>query len=73
MVAGAFGWFEPYMGAVSNAAHDTGNRPHGVASLPDDLSKEQLAAVPVLESGDSLVIEELTDAEADAFAAALDH
>lgn len=58
------------MGAVSDAAHDAGDAPLGVASLPDDLTEEQLAAIPVLESVDSLVIEELSDAEADAFAAA---
>ena len=61
------------MGTVSDAAHDTGNAPLGVSSLPNDLTEEQLAAIPVLKSVDSLVIEELSDAEADAFAAALDH
>jgi len=61
------------MEAVSDAAHETGNSPLGVASLPEDLTEEQLAAIPILESVDSLVIEELSEAEADAFAAALDH
>ena len=44
----------------------------GVSSLRDDLTEEQFAAIPVLESVDSFVIEELSDGEADAFAAALD-
>lgn len=56
----------PVVGVMSGA-------PWGFSSLPDDLTEEQLAAIPVLVSVDSLVIEELSDAEADAFAAALDY
>jgi hypothetical protein len=40
--------------------------------LPADLTRDQLDAAPVLDSIDCLLIEELTEAEDDAFAAALE-
>lgn len=57
---------------VSDAAHRPDEPPHGTSRLPSDLTDAQLAAAPVLWSIDSLVIEELSDDEDDAFAAALD-
>lgn len=45
--------------------------PHGTALLPSDLTDEQLAAAPVLASVDALLIEELSEDEDEAFAAAL--
>jgi hypothetical protein len=39
--------------------------------LPSDLTDEQLAAAPVLASADTLFIEELSEEEDEAFAAAL--
>jgi len=43
-----------------------------IAPLPSDLTDEQLAAAPVLASIDALLIEELSEDEDEAFAAALD-
>lgn len=43
----------------------------GTSLLPRDLSAEQLAAAPTLATTDALLIEELTDLEDEAFAAAL--
>jgi hypothetical protein len=40
--------------------------------LPGDLTDDQLAAAPVLASADALLIEDLSEDEDDAFAAALD-
>jgi len=40
--------------------------------LPDDLTEEQLDAAPVLASIDTLLLEDLSEDEDDAFAAALD-
>ena len=45
---------------------------HGTSLLPSDLTDGQLAAVPVLDSVDSLLIEDLSEDEDDAFAAALE-
>jgi hypothetical protein len=59
------------MTSVSHAASDRDGPPYGTAWLPPDLTEEQLAAAPVLASVDALVIEELTEDEDDAFAAAL--
>jgi hypothetical protein len=56
---------------VSDAADRGDGAPEGTAPLPSDLSDAQLDAAPVLTSVDALVIEELTDEEDDAFAAAL--
>jgi hypothetical protein len=56
---------------VSDAArHD--EPPVGALLLPSDRTEEQLAGAPVLDSVDSLLIEDLSDAEDDAFAAAVD-
>ena len=57
---------------VSDAAHPEDEAPHGTGLLPSDLTEDQLAAAPVLASIDTLLIEELSDDEDDAFAAALD-
>ncbi len=40
--------------------------------LPDDLTQDQLASARALESLDALLVDDLTDDEDDAFAAALD-
>lgn len=48
------------------------NDGRGTRALSPDLSDEQLRSAPVLGSVDDLLIDELTDAEDDAFAAALD-
>lgn len=57
---------------MSDAArHSHGTAP-GTALLPADLTADQLASAPVLPSLDTLLIDDLTDDEDDAFAAALD-
>jgi hypothetical protein len=56
---------------VSDAAHDHDDAAHGTSLLPSDLTEDQLAAAPVLASIDALVIEELSEDEDNAFAAAL--
>ena len=56
---------------VSDAADRHDDAPHGTALLPNDLTDEQLAAAPVLASIDALLIEELSEDEDEAFAAAL--
>jgi hypothetical protein len=62
------------MVSVSDAAdhqdHDH-TVPHGTDRLPRDLTDAQLDAAPVLASIDALLVDDLTDAEDDAFAAAL--
>ena len=60
------------MVGVSDAADRQPESPHGTALLPRDLTDEQLAAAPVLASIDALLIEELSEDEDEAFAAALD-
>jgi hypothetical protein len=57
---------------VSDAADRKDEAPHGTALLPSDLTDDQLAAAPILTSVDALLIEELSDDEDDAFAAALE-
>jgi hypothetical protein len=59
------------MVSVSSADHHHESG-HGTALLPSDLTDEQLAAAPVLVSIDTLVIEDLSEDEDEAFAAALD-
>jgi hypothetical protein len=44
----------------------------GTSGLPPDLTPEQLANAPVLASRDLLLIDELTEEEDRAFAAALE-
>ncbi len=55
---------------MSDAAQP--HEPTGPAGLPRDLTDEELEQAPALESVDDLLIEDLTDEEADAFFAALD-
>lgn len=57
---------------MSDAAGTSDPAPHGTALLPADLSDAQLEAAPVLGSVDDLLIEELSDDEDAAFAAALE-
>jgi hypothetical protein len=45
--------------------------PRGTTSLPRDLTPAELKAARVLASAESLVIDELTDQECEAFLAAL--
>ncbi len=59
------------MGHVSDAAHRQDEGAHGIALLPGDLTEEQFAKAPVLVSVDTLLIEELSEAEDDAFYAAI--
>ncbi len=58
--------------AVSDAVRPSGEVPHGTSLLPADLTDDQLDAAQVLDSIDSLLIEDLSEAEDDAFAAALE-
>jgi hypothetical protein len=57
---------------VSDAADRPHDAPHGTGLLLSDLTDERLAAAPVLASIDALLIEELSEDEDEAFAAALD-
>jgi len=57
---------------VSDAADHRDHAPHGTALLPGELTEDQLAAAPVLTSIDTLLIEELSVDEDEAFATALD-
>jgi hypothetical protein len=59
------------MTGVSDAADRHHDAPRGPGLLPSDLTDEQLAAAPVLASIDALLIEELSEDEDEAFAAAL--
>jgi hypothetical protein len=56
---------------VSQAASPEHDRADGTARLPRDLTAAELAALPVLESLDDLVIEDLTEDEYEKFIAAL--
>jgi len=56
---------------VSDAADQPDHVSHGTGLLPSDLSEDQLAAAPVLTSIDTLLIEELSVDEDEAFASAL--
>lgn len=57
---------------MSNTAqrHDE-DVPRGTSLLPRDLTPAQLKAAPVLASVDSLIIDDLTDTEFNAFVSAL--
>ncbi len=59
------------LGTVSDAARQRSESPHGTDLLPRDLTLAELDAAPLLTSLDQLLIEDLTDEEADAFAAAI--
>lgn len=64
---------DSYHGDVSDAAHHQDEvPPQGTSLLPPELTPGQLAQAPVLASIDVLLIEDLSDDEDDAFAAALD-
>ncbi|MHB1534701.1 MAG: hypothetical protein ACYC1D_08840 [Acidimicrobiales bacterium] len=56
---------------MSDAVHRQDQSAHRTALLPGDLTDDQLAEAPVLVSVDTLLIEELSEAEDDAFSAAL--
>ena len=56
---------------MSDAALDPRDFPHGTSLLPRDLTANELESAPVLASVDALLIDDLTDYEDDAFAAAL--
>ncbi|MGY6501278.1 MAG: hypothetical protein ACXIVQ_10365 [Acidimicrobiales bacterium] len=53
------------------AAHQSNEAPRGTELLPVDLTPDQLASAPTMASVDVLLIDDLTDDEDDAFAAAL--
>jgi len=55
---------------MSDGAPLPSENPHGLALLPPDLTADELAAAPVLDSLDALLLD-VTDDEDDAFAAAL--
>lgn len=57
---------------MSDAADRQDEVPHGTSLLPRDLTEVQLDAAPVLSSVDTLLVEDLTEAEDEAFAAALE-
>ena len=57
---------------MSDATRDHEDRPHGTTLLPRDLTAEQLRSAPVLASVDSLLIDDLSEDEDDAFAGAID-
>jgi len=57
---------------MSNAANSNEPVPHGTTLLARDLTLDELRDAPSLGSAESLVIEELSVDEDDAFAAALD-
>jgi hypothetical protein len=56
---------------MSDAASDRVEAPHGLALLPR-LTADELNDAPILESVDALLIDDLSDDEDEAFAAALD-
>lgn len=57
---------------VSDQAHeDLVGGPLGPSSMPRDLTLEEFAAAPVLGSVDALLIDDLSEDEDEAFAAAL--
>jgi len=57
---------------VSDAVRPSGEAPQGTSLLPADLTDDQLDAAPVLDSIDFLLVEDLSEDEDDAFAAALE-
>jgi len=57
---------------MGDAAHHRDGTARGTSLLPADLTEEQLASAPVVASLDTLLTNDLTDDEDDAFAAALD-
>ena len=61
----AFRWLDEAgtVGQVSDAAAYDHDVPHGTGLLPRDLTDEEAAALPALESLEQLEIEDLTDEE----------
>lgn len=59
------------MECVSDAATHGHDGPHGTSLLPRDLTDDEFAALPILESLDQLEIEDLTDDEYEKFIAAI--
>lgn len=57
---------------MSDAVRPSGEAPHGTSLLPADLTDDQLVAAPVLDSIDSLLIDELSEDEDEAFSTALE-
>lgn len=57
---------------MSDAARHHDQSARGTSLLPADLTQDQLSSAPVLASLDTLLIDDLTADEDDAFAAALD-
>jgi hypothetical protein len=57
---------------MSDAARHSDGTARGTLLLPADLTPDQFASTPVIASLDTLLIDDLTDEEDDAFAAALD-
>lgn len=60
------------LAAMSDQAAQHRKGPHGVGLLPRDLTEDELRAAPILVSADTLLIDDLTVAEDETFAAALD-
>lgn len=56
---------------MSDAARAPEGDPRGISLLPSDLTPAQLADAPTLASVDLLLIDDLSDEEDDAFAAAI--
>lgn len=56
---------------MSDAADHRDETAGGTALLPADLTADQLASAPEISSADDLLIDDLTDVEDDAFAAAI--
>ena len=61
-----------YDGVVSDAVRPSGQASLGTSLLPADLTDDQLDAARVLDSIDTLLIEDLAEDEDDAFTAALE-
>lgn len=57
---------------VSDAVRPSREAPHGTSLLAADLTDDLLDAAPVLDSIDALLIDELSEDEDEAFAAALE-
>ena len=56
---------------MSDAAADGFHSEHGMTLLARDLTPAELSSTPVLGSVDTLLIDDLTDDEDDAFASAI--
>lgn len=59
------------MECVSDVASHDHDGPYGTSLLPRDLTDEEFASLPVLESLEQLEIEDLTDDEYEKFLAAI--